>query len=152
VSSLLSPLSLEQLLHRQIPLSQAMTVSALDVSEQSVQLAAPLAPNRNHRDTVFGGSASALALLAAWSLLHVRLQVAFPRASVVIQRHSMAYQRPIQGAFRARASLAQPDEWPRFLRLLARRGKARIAVVATLEYGGEQAGLFSGDFVALRGD
>jgi thioesterase domain-containing protein len=149
VQALMSAQSLTQYLYQQIPLSRAMEVCALEVSEDSVRLSAPLAPNVNHRATVFGGSASALAILAAWSLLHVRLRASFPQVSIVIQRQSTSYNRPIQGTFSARAALAQPDDWPRFLRLLARRGKARISVASILEYGGEQAGQFSGEFVAF---
>lgn len=147
--ALMSQHSLAQYLHQQIPLSRAMQVDALEVSEDSVRLSAPLVPNVNHRATVFGGSASALAILAAWSLLHVRLRGSFPQASIVIQRQSTSYNRPIQGTFSARAALAQPDDWSRFVRLLARRGKARISVTSTLEYAGEQVGQFSGDFVAF---
>jgi thioesterase domain-containing protein len=147
--ALMSAQSLAQYLHQQIALSRAMEVDALEVSEDSVRLSAPLAPNVNHRATVFGGSASALAILAAWSLLHVRLRGLFPQVSIVIQRQSTSYNRPIQGAFSARAALAHPDDWPRFVRLLARRGKARISVTSTLEYAGEQVGQFSGDFVAF---
>jgi thioesterase domain-containing protein len=130
-------------------MSRTMEVGALEVTMDAVRLSAPLAPNVNHRATVFGGSASALAILAAWSLLHVRLRASFPAVSIVIQRQSTSYNRPIQGAFSARAALAQPDDWPRFVRLLARRGKARITVASTLDYAGEQAGQFSGDFVAF---
>jgi thioesterase domain-containing protein len=144
-----SPQSLEQFLHQQIPLARAMQVTALEVSEESVQLSAPLAPNLNHHATVFAGSAGALAILAAWSLLHVRLRVSFPSVSIVIQRQSMNYRRPIQGTFVARATLAQAAEWPRFLRLLARRGRARISVASTLAFAGQDVGDFIGDFVAL---
>jgi thioesterase domain-containing protein len=149
VESLLSAPALELFLHQQIPLSQAMQVTAVEVTEDAVLLSAPLAPNLNHRATVFGGSACAVAMLSAWALLHVRLRVALPSVAIVIQRQSMNYQRPIHGAFAARAQLAQPAEWPRFLRLLARRGRARITVAATLDYCGNAAGYFSGDFVAF---
>ena len=57
--------SLENYLHEHIPLSKAMGVTVRSVSGEAVTLAAPLAPNINHRETVFGGSASALAILAA---------------------------------------------------------------------------------------
>ena len=149
VPALMSTQALAQYLHQQIPMSRTMEVGALEVTMDAVRLSAPLAPNVNHRATVFGGSASALAILAAWSLLHVRLRASFPAVSIVIQRQSTSYNRPIQGAFSARAALAQPDDWPRFVRLLARRGKARITVASTLDYAGEQAGQFSGDFVAF---
>jgi thioesterase domain-containing protein len=146
------PTDLEHYLYDHIPLSRAMQVAAIEVSDQVVRLSAPLAPNMNHRATVFGGSASALAMLSAWSLLHVRLHEISPGASIVIQRHSMSYERPVHGTFAARASLAAPEEWPRFIRMLTRRGRARIAVNSLLEYGGERVGQFNGEFVAFGGD
>ncbi len=60
---------LERYLQDRIPLSRAMAVEVRTASPAGVTLFAPLAPNINHRDTVFGGSASALAILAAWSAL-----------------------------------------------------------------------------------
>jgi thioesterase domain-containing protein len=151
VGSSVSTQSLEQFLHQQIPLSRAMQVTAVDVTEESVHLSAPLAPNLNQHATVFGGSACALAMLAAWSLLHVRLRASFPSVLIVVQRQSMRYSRPIHGTFAARALLDQPAEWPRFLRLLTRRGRARITVASTLDYAGSTVGYFSGDFVAFDG-
>ena len=140
--------ALEQYLHAHIPLSRAMQVSVRDVREETVVLAAPLAPNINHRDTVFGGSASAVAMLAAWSLVHVRLLRQSMTHRLVIQRHTMRYERPIAGDFIARASLTSP-EWAQFLRTLALRGKARIGVGAILEHAGHTAATFAGEFVAL---
>ena len=151
VQTLVSAPWLEDFLHQQMPLSQAMQVTVLEVGEDWVLLSAPLAPNLNHHATVFGGSACAVAMLAAWSLLYVRLRAAFPALSIVIQRQSMTYRRPMQGSFAARARLADPADWPRFLRLLLRRRRARISVVATLDYAGSAAGDFSGDFVAFDG-
>ena len=127
-----------------------MEVSVVAVSMDAVVLRAPLAPNINHRETVFGGSASAVATLAAWSLLHTRLRVDGIASRLVIQKNTMEYERPICGDFTARSSLEQPSEWQRFTRLLARKGKSRIAVSATLEHGGQAVGHFRGEFVALR--
>ena len=63
----------------------------------------------------------------------------------------MSYNRPIHGTFAARAKLAQPAKWPQFLRLLTRRGVARITIASTLEFAGEEIGFFTGDFVAFGG-
>lgn len=145
----MSPGDLQQYLHAHIPLSAAMQVSVLDVGTDSVRLAAPLAPNINHRDTVFGGSASAVAILAAWSLLHVRLKSAGLDVRLVIQRSTMDYGLPIEGDFMARSSLAEPEQWDFFMRMLTRKGKARIEVVSVLECAGEVVGRLSGEFVAL---
>jgi thioesterase domain-containing protein len=144
-----SPRVLEEYLHGHIPLSRAMQVSVRELTDELVVLGAPLAPNINHRSTVFGGSASALAILAAWSLLYARLRDRELTASLVIRRNTIDYERPMSGDFTASASLAQAQLWPEFLHTLARRGKARIAVSAQLRGQGEEAGRFGAEFVAL---
>ena len=145
----MSPAELESYLHEHIPLSKAMAVSVTQASVDAVVVTAPLEPNINHRATVFGGSASAVGILAAWSLLHLRVRDAGLTAQLVIQRNSMEYDRPINGAFSARAELAAPDRWELFRKTLQRRGRSRIAVNSVLEFDHEVAGRLSGDFVAL---
>jgi thioesterase domain-containing protein len=143
------PVELEQYMHRHIPLSRAMAVSVVSVTDSAVTLQAPLEPNINHRETVFGGSASALAILAGWSLLHVRLQAAGIANRLVIQRNTMEYQQPIPGQFTARASLEHPDRWEQFTDMLVRKGKARVTVTSVLEHTGQIVGKFAGEFVAF---
>jgi len=143
------PTELEHYLHAHIPLSRAMAVSAVSVGPDAVVLRAPLAPNINHRETVFGGSVSALAILAAWSLLHTRLRSAGIATRLVIQRNAVEYERPVLGTFTAQSTLASADAWPPFQRMLLRKGKARIGVAAVLHEGAQVVGRFSGEFVAL---
>lgn len=146
------PSELEQYLHEHIPLSQAMGVSIVAANAEAVILRAPLLPNINHRETVFGGSASALAILAAWSLLHIRLRAEGIDARLVIQRNTMEYEQPICGEFTARSSLDQIEGWARFIRMLERRGRARVAVISVLEHAGQVVGRLNGEFVALCAD
>jgi thioesterase domain-containing protein len=140
---------LEHYLHKHIPLSQAMAVSVVSVGRNEVILRAPLAPNINHCETVFGGSASALATLAAWSLVHTRLRSEGVACRLVIQSSTMQYEQPIPGAFMARSSLEYPAQWQQFTRILARKGKARIPISSSLEYADRIVGRFTGEFVAL---
>ncbi len=144
-------LALQQYLHRQIPLSAAMGVAVVAAGPESVTLSAPLAPNINHRETVFGGSAAAVATLAAWALLHLRLNAGTTSARIVIQRSSMNFERPISGDFTATAVAPSAQDWGRFEQSLERRGKARITVQSRLELGGERVAVFQGDFVAFGG-
>jgi thioesterase domain-containing protein len=143
------PAELERYLHEHIPLSKAMAVAVVSVDVGAVVLQAPLAPNTNQRDTVFGGSASALAILAAWSLLHVRLRAEGIANRLVIQRNTMDYERPIPGAFTARSLFEDPQRWQPFTHMLARKGKARITMSAVLEHAGGTVGRLSGEFVAI---
>lgn len=146
----MQPPQLAQYIHARIPLSKAMGVAVVAVEDDAVTLQAPLEPNLNHQQTVFGGSASALAILASWALLHVRLlQSESVVDRLVIQRNLMEYQHPIDGPFTARSMLERPDAWKPFAHMLARRGKARITVLAVLEHRGRVAGRFSGEFVAF---
>lgn len=145
----MTPPELEQYLHEHIPLSSAMQVSAVDVSTEHVVLGAPLLPNINHRDTVFGGSASALAILAAWSLLHTKLTASGYTTRLVIQRNTMSYEQAIAGYFTAHALAPSPEAWQAFIRMLERKGRARIAVSSVLWCEGQAVGRFEGEFVAL---
>jgi thioesterase domain-containing protein len=145
-----TPLALEHYLHSHIPLSKAMQVKVLRVEVDDVTLEAPLAPNINHQATVFGGSASAVAILAGWSLVYVRLTAAQIRSQLVIQRNTLHYDHPITDSFTARAYLRDPSGWDGFSRTLARRNRARLTVCCDLESGGVRAGRMEADYVALR--
>ncbi|WP_246701857.1 YiiD C-terminal domain-containing protein [Rhizobium terricola] len=148
-SPIMTPADLQSYLHDHIPISAAMHVRVAATDEKSITLAAPLAPNINHRETVFGGSASAVAILSAWSLLHLRLKSEGLESRVVIQHNTMDYLAPITDDFTARSYLVDPNSWASFTRLLARRGRARILVGAVLETDGIIAGRLEGEFVAF---
>ncbi len=140
---------IERYLHSHIPLSQAMGVQVLSATPDAVRLSAPLAPNLNHRETVFGGSASALAILAAWTLLHVRLEAEGINARLVIQRNNMHYEKAMAATFYAVALAPETVLWKKFTHMLARKHRARIKIGAVLECAGEQAGALEGEFVAF---
>lgn len=128
-----------------------MGVEVLEASADQVQLSAPLAPNINHRDTIFGGSAAAVAILSAWSLVHLRLERETPGSRIVIQSNTMVYQQPIVDAFTATSVISDPAAWSRFLAIFKRRNRARIRVGSVLHCHGAAVGEFEGDFVALAG-
>lgn len=141
--------AVEQYLHRHIPITAAMGVRVVAVSLQRAELRAPLAPNINHRETVFGGSAAALAILASWTLLHVRCAAAGVDARLVIQRHEMSYLEPIADDFAAVCELTDEGLWERFLPTLRRRRRARIELAARLIHAARVAASSRGEFVAL---
>jgi thioesterase domain-containing protein len=144
-----NPLELQSYLHQHIPLSQAMEVTVVEASPHQVVLSAPLAPNINHRETVFGGSASAVAILAAWSMLHLRLSAEGLGSRLVIQRNTMDYLAPIDGTFTAVAQAPAPETWQPFTRMLQRKGLGRIAQASALHYQRQPAGQLVGEFVAF---
>jgi thioesterase domain-containing protein len=140
---------LEAYLHTNIPLSAAMGVRVKVATPERVLLFAPLGPNINHHQTVFGGSGAVLATLSAWSLLHLRLRREQLDAQLVIQRSSMEYVRPIPGDFEAVCGFADDSAWQRFRLTLTRRGRARMTLSAHLLHASHEMGSFVGDFVAM---
>jgi thioesterase domain-containing protein len=143
--------ALETYLYAQIPISRAMGMQVLRADRTGVVLRAPLAPNLNHRQTFFGGSAASLATLAAWAVAHERVrEESGLDVHVVIQRSSMEYLEPAAAEVEAEC-VAPPDkQWDRLLRSVGRWGKGRIRLAVELRAQGAIVGSFEGEFVALR--
>lgn len=141
---------LEAYLHAHIPISHEMGVRVASAGLDSLRLAAPLSPNINHRATAFGGSVSALAILAGWAWLHVMMRAANVEARLVIQRNSIEYLAPIAGDFEARCGWQPRADVDRFLATFRRGGKARLALTVEILFQGDVAARFEGDYVALR--
>ena len=136
-------------LYEQIPLSKAMEVRVVEVTDNSVILAAPIQPNINHRSTVFGGSASALAILSGWTLINFRLRREGINSRLVIQKNTISYQKPITDEFEAVCSLKDEEVWTKFIKILHRKKRSRITVNSLLRCNEQQAGEFTGVYVAL---
>jgi thioesterase domain-containing protein len=145
----MTPQALQEYFHDHIPLSKAMAVEVEAATPQVVRLAAPLAPNTNHHGTVFGGSASAVAVLSAWGLLHVALVEADIKADLVVQKSSMSYELPITGKFTSESVAPVPEKWQRFLATLLKYKRARISIRSILNCDEIKVGEFEGDFVAI---
>ncbi len=144
------PRELQDYLHSKIPIARAMGLEVIRAERECVTLQAPLSPNVNHRDTVFGGSIASAAILACWSLVWVRLQEDAPGHRIVIHRSEVEYQSPVHGDFLASAESPSESRWDRFVEILRRKGRARIhldAVVSAPD--GEVCAVFHGHYVAL---
>jgi thioesterase domain-containing protein len=142
-------MALERYLREHIPISAAMEVRVARASEAEVCLRAPLEPNINHRSTVFGGSAAAVAILAGWSLVHLRTGGDGAGSRIVIQRSTVEYQHPIDADFEAVASAPAGEDWQRFSRMMERRGRGRIDVAVELRLGDEPVGQCTCTYVVL---
>lgn len=112
---------LEEFLHEHIPLSKAIGVQVQKSSAEHVVLSAPLTPNINYQSTVFGGSAAAVAILAAWALPNIRLRQAGLQSRLVIQQNTMIYEQPITNSFIASSCVGDDSAWSKFQEMLPPR-------------------------------
>jgi thioesterase domain-containing protein len=127
-----------------------MDFRVLSASSDEVVLEAPLAPNINHRATAFGGSISALAILAGWAMAHFRLRDEGLEVRTVIRDGAIRYDEPVRGAFQARCPAPPAEAWDRMVQTLRRRGKARIRLEVQLSAGDLSVGSYTGTYVALE--
>ncbi len=114
----------ERLLYEHIPLASAMQVGVRAFDGETLTVHAPLAANRNHYGTAFGGSLYTVALVAGWGL--ARLLVAAP-ARVVVQSARADYKRPVNEDLTAIARVAGAGP-AAIAAEFAARGKMRLDV------------------------
>jgi len=145
-----TPAELDTYLAENIPLTRALAVRALRVDDERVELAAPLAPNRNHRATAFGGSVAALAMLAGWGWLRARLGERAVGLQLVIQRQEMEFLAPIDADFVSSCAAPAPPEWQRFQRTLGARGRARLELAVEVRCADRLVARFRGAYAAVR--
>ena len=140
---------LEAYLHEHIPISQHMGIQVVRADLECVTLCAPLEPNINHRDTVFGGSCASVAMLVAWSLVLMRVRDAGRDAPIVIQHGAMEYLSPIDAAFSATCHSPEEAIWARVMRALERGRPARIELTADVECASKVVARMAASYVAV---
>jgi thioesterase domain-containing protein len=145
----MAPDILESYLHEHIPLSYHLGLQVLEAGAESVRLRAPLGPNLNHRQTAFGGSISALAILSGWSLLWVRLRNVTEGHRIVIHSSALSYLAPVRSDFEALCLAPSAETWDAFTRTFATRDRARIELQATVTADGETVARFQGRYVVF---
>jgi len=137
---------LEQTLHREIPIAHEMGIGVAAYDGQQLCLAAPIAPNINHKCTAFGGSLYSLAVLCGWGMLHLKLREAGLHKHIVIQEADIRYLLPVDQDMQAECTLDE-EALQRFLRTLKKHDRARLALKIIIKHKDQVAVEFSGRYV-----
>ncbi len=137
---------LEQTLHDEIPISHEMGITVAAYDGKQLRLAAPIAPNINHKCTAFGGSLYSLAVLCGWGMLHLKLAEAGLHKHIVIQEADIRYLLPVDQNMQAECTL-DDAAFQRFLRTLEKHGRSRLALDVVIKHDGQPAVEFSGRYV-----
>ena len=141
---------LQHYLQTHIPISAAMGVTVRDASFQRIVLSAPFSNNINHKKTVFGGSLHAVATLACWSFLHVNLAGKYKESvELVISKSNVDYIVPVVADFEAECIWPAENDWLRFIKILEKKGKARITLKSKIYQSDKLCVDYSGVFVGI---
>jgi len=133
-----------------IPITGHFGVGLANYTGESLEVLAPLAANINHRNSAFGGSLSAVGILSGWALLFIKMRELGVQNTLVIQSSNFQFTAPVAGDFSAQCCLPEAAVYARFLKILERKGKARIALDSTIICEGEVCGTHRGEYVAIR--
>lgn len=145
--------NLENVLHQDIPLTREMHMRVISWQGRQLRLHLPLAPNVNHKSTLFGGSLYCGAVLAGWGWLYLRLKEAgVEDGHIVIQEGQISYPLPVKNDAVAICDAPDDATWDRFLKMYARRGRARLTLNTRIvaEGSDDTAVAFVGQYVVHR--
>lgn len=144
----MTPETLQSYLQENIPLVYALQLQVEQLGPDSIELRAPLSPNRNDKGTAFAGSLASLLTLAGWGLIHAHVPSG---TQVAVHTLQTTYHRPVECELHVEAILADDAHWERFDAQLARRGRARLAIQArALLPDGTVAASTHGSYAAWR--
>lgn len=140
---------LAQVFASDIPLTSALAIEVRDWQNHCLQLHLPLPENRNHQESMFGGSLYCAGVLASWGWLHLRLrEMGINTTHIVVQAGQIDYPLPVLAD--AKVICSAPDQaiWTRFIKMYQRHGKARIRLDSRiLTHDGQDGACFTGQFV-----
>ena len=139
----------EEFLHAKIPLTRAMGIRVVSHANDTFSVEAPVALNYNHMHTAFGGSINAVATLAAYAFLWLRLG---DERVVVVRESTIRFVRPVRETIRATCEQPADATLDRFNRTLKMKGRASIELRVVVEESDLIAAEFTGAFVASARD
>jgi thioesterase domain-containing protein len=152
VTSTLSPLlvELQSKLEREIPMCAQMGIRVHAKGTEGLVMRMPLDPNRNHQQTAFAGSLSALCTIAGWGSVYLLLRELGRGGSIVIRRGTIRYQEPVTSPeILARCLPASAEARQYFLEMLDDKGQTKLDVTVEVAGSDGPAVSFHGSYVVL---
>ncbi|QEY25041.1 DUF4442 domain-containing protein [Neisseria animalis] len=139
---------LQTFLHRHIPATAALGLEVAECSREQTVVTLPHLPNRNHKNTVFGGSIALAATACGWAAVHCALPEA--AGNIVIQQGETRYLRPARAGLTVITRNADDEAWKVMREMFGRRGKGKIELYTQVFSDGILAAEFRGKYVALK--
>lgn len=139
---------LERFLKEQIPLTNSLEVSIVSLGDNDFELRAPLAPNHNHMGSAFGGSLSALLILAGYTWLYHYMRSQGFEIHVILKSNSTNFTQPVEEDIRIRCLKPEQGLIDKFMDSFSRKGLARINLRSEIITTKGVAATFEGEFVA----
>jgi thioesterase domain-containing protein len=116
-------------LYAEIPMVEYMQLKLLDINPNQLTASAPIGPNINDKQTVFGGSSAALMTICGWSLIKSQLEQAGLHNDVVIHQAQTRWLQAQTDDLKITARLSEGVDWETIIeQVRANKRPVRIAV------------------------
>ncbi|MGB1310065.1 MAG: YiiD C-terminal domain-containing protein [Leucothrix sp.] len=138
---------LTQHIRDNIPLAYMMQFEIVDLQENAIAVAAPLAPNINIHGTGFAGSLYALAVLTSWGLTSAIVLESGFKADVVIAKAEINYRKPVDSEIKC-VCLCSQEAKSTFINTLQNKAKGRLLL--TVKIGDSDEAILKASMVAIK--
>ncbi len=144
--------AIEEFIYLKIPLSKSMGFSLVEVTRDKAEIFFPLAPNRNHHGTAFGGSLSAAHLLACyvWLFNFLKVQNLEAKTEIVVKESRMRFLRPVEKDFTLICESPSLEDCDQFLKTLHSKNRSRLNLLSTVSDKGTLLSSMQAEFVASQ--
>lgn len=125
----------EEFLHQRIPLSKAINCQVVDSSDKAITLSIPKFVNTVTDEAFSDLSALTLGKLVSWAFLQISLQRLNYKPLTTASKVVFAKHREIDrnaNTLTAHCQIPSDKEWQQFLRMLSRKARANVTVVASI--------------------
>ncbi|RDX37839.1 DUF4442 domain-containing protein [Kangiella sp. HD9-110m-PIT-SAG07] len=140
---------LESLVHKEIPITQALDIRIEEITDQSIRVEAPFEANKNIHNTAFAGSIYTVATIAGWSLVTSLAMAQGLEGSVVLAKADIKYIKPINGDIVAKCSIKDTDSIDTFASSFRRKKRARLSLAVEVVEDGVIKALLNANFALV---
>ncbi len=140
---------LQDYLDENIPITREIGIQVAHYDQRGLTLTAPLAANKNDKDTAFGGSLAAVSTLSGWALTHMILDEMGIDANTVVRRSRIDYFKPVTSDIQVFCEMPEPHIVEQFKQDMSTKGKARWELHAYVQASHRLAVDFTGVYVVF---
>jgi len=131
-------IEIEKVLKTRVPITQHLDFSLESWTGEELVLKAPFDKNKNHHNTIFGGSLAMSAIVSGYCLTFMALEDALGKSwgrdhTLVIKDFSCKYLRPVTGDIETISKAASDTSTEKFVSDLLNLGKSQLKVVTYIE-------------------
>lgn len=139
-------IALQALYDAEISLVGPMQLKVVSFVDNSLRVHAPLACNKNHHGTAFGGSLYCGLLLAGWGHVYLLLEEASLKGDIVVSKAEVSYRLPVAQDFEAYTVAPDTELEQRFLERVATKGRGKLELTSMVDVEGKQAAVLKVQF------